>query len=124
MNVWPINTKENKRSAMNAVKAIMGVDGLEVIIRKRVESGSKEQEAWFNILCRMLANETGDSPEAIKTHMKIEVFGLQVSHAFGKRIEFVPPSDFEGMPGFSKLIEKTYQTAAEMGFVLPPPRLK
>ena len=113
-----------KRRALRAVTAIMGADGMEVIIRKRVESGSKEQEAWFNMLCKMIADDTGNSPEAIKTHVKTEAFGIHTSSLMGRTIEFVPRSNYYGMKGFSQLIEGTYRLGAELGIVLPEPRKK
>ena len=123
MKVFPINSLEAKKRAMRAVNEIMGEDGLEVIIRKRVESGSKEQQAWFNMLCKMIADETGNSPEAIKSHVKVEAFGMQAGELSGKSFEYVPRSDLHGMKGFSQLIEGAYRLGAELGFTLPPPRI-
>lgn len=124
MKQFPINSKENKQRALKAVMAILGEDGMEVVIRKRVTSGSMEQKAWFNILCRILADETGDSPEAIKEAMKVETFGRQPAKIGGIEFDFTPRSDSEGMKGYSKLIDTTYRIGAELGVVLPEPRAK
>ena len=77
MKQFPINSKENKQRALKAVMDILGEDGMEVVIRKRVVSGTTEQQAWFNMLCKMVADETGDSPDAVKAAIKKETFGLR-----------------------------------------------
>jgi len=122
VKTFAINSKEAKQHALRAVMAILGSDGMEVVIRKRVESGSREQQAWFNMLCKMIADETGNSPETVKAFIKEEVFGVQTGQIGDKVVEFIPRSDFEGMKGFTKLIEATYRLAAEQGIVLPEPR--
>jgi len=124
MKVFPINSREAKDRALQAVMKIMGADGLEVIIRKRVESGSKEQQAWFNMLVKMIADDTGNAPEAIKAHVKIEAFGMETGIVAGRTVEYIPRSDLHGMKGFSQLIEGTYRLGAELGIVLPEPRVK
>jgi len=121
MQTFPINSLEAKQRALRAVMAILGKDGLEVLIRKRVESGSKEQQSWFNMLCKMIADDTGNSPEAVKAHVKTEAFGLQTGTIAGKTFEFVPRSDLHGMEGYSQLIEGAYRTGADLGIVLPDP---
>jgi hypothetical protein len=121
MRVFPINTLEAKQRALRAVWQILGSDGEEVVIRKRVESGSKEQQAWFNMQCGMIAKETGNTPEAIKAHCKVEAFGMQEGELAGKKFEFIPRSDLHGMAGFSQLIEKANEVGAELGIVLPDP---
>lgn len=122
MRVYPINSKEAKRSALQAVWQIRGEDGLEVVIRKIQSHGTREQVAWFNILCKMIADETGNNPEAIKAHIKEETFGKQVAKIGNKTIEFIPRSDWNGKEGYSQLIDNAYRIAAEMGIVLPDPK--
>jgi hypothetical protein len=124
MKTFPINSKENKQRALRAVMDILGEDGMEVVIRKRVTSGTKSQQAWFNMLCKMVADETGDSPEAIKAAMKKETFGLQSAVIGGIEVDFIPRSDYHGMKGYNQLIETTYRIAADQGIILPEPRAK
>ena len=124
MQVFPMTTKENKQAALRAVMAIMGSDGKEVVIRDAEKEGTKQQEAWFNMLCRMIATETGDDPESIKYLIKEKVFGRIISEVMGVTIEFVPRSNFEGLAGYSKLIECAYRTGADLGIILPEPRKK
>lgn len=124
MQVFPINSEENKRRALRAVWGAMGQDGVEVVIRKRVESGSKEQQAWLNMLCKMIADEIGDSPDAVKAAVKVEVFGYQDAVIAGRKVQFIPRSDWKGMPGFSQLIERAYVIGANLGIVLPDPEPK
>ena len=124
MHVFPINSQENKRLALRAVMATMGADGMEVVIRKRVESGSREQQAWFNMLCKMIADDTGASPDAVKAHVKIEAFGMQTDTLAGRTVQYTPRSDLYGMEGYSKLIEEVYVLGAEQGIVLPDPKPK
>ena len=121
MKQFPINSKENKQRALRAVMAILGEEGMEVVIRKRVTSGTKSQQAWFNMLCKMVADDTGDSPEAVKAAVKKETFGLQVATIGGIDVEFIPRSDYHGMKGYSQLIDTTYRIAADLGIVLPEP---
>jgi hypothetical protein len=122
VRIYPINSRDAKRLALKAVMDIMGEDGMEVVIRKRVKHGSKEQQAWFNMLCKMIADDTGADPESIKAHIKTEVFGLQTSTLAGKTIEYVPRSDLHGMKGYSQLIDGAYRIGAELGIVLPDPK--
>ena len=124
MKQFPINSKENKQRALRAVMGILGEEGMEVVIRKRVTSGTTEQQAWFNMLCKMLADETGDSPEAVKAAIKKETFGLQSAVIGGIEVEFIPRSDYHGMKGYSQLIDTTYRIAADLGIILPEPRAK
>ena len=112
MKVFPINCREAKQRALRAVMDLMGADGMEVVIRKRVESGSKEQCAWFNMLCKMIADDTGNSPEAIKSHVKVEAFGMQAGTLAGKTFEYIPRSDLYGMKGYSQLIDGAYRLGA------------
>ena len=122
MQVFPINSRDAKQRALKAVWHILGEDGMEVVIRKRVKHGSRQQQAWFNMLCKMIADETGNSPDAVKAHVKTETFGLQESTLAGKRIEYVPRSDLHGMEGYTQLIDGTYRLGAELGVVLPDPK--
>ena len=124
MKVFPINSRDAKERALKAVMTIMGADGMEVVIRKRVESGSKEQQAWFNMLVKMIADDTGNSPEAIKAHVKVEAFGMATGTVAGRTFDYIPRSDLYGMKGFSQLIEGAYRLGAELGIVLPEPRVK
>ncbi len=122
MRIFPITSKDAKRSALQAVWSIRGEDGLEVVIRKIKSHGTREQQAWFNIMVKMIADETGNSPEAIKAHIKEETFGKQTATIGGKVIEFIPRSDWDGKEGYSQLIENAYRIAADMGIVLPDPK--
>jgi hypothetical protein len=124
MAVYPLNTKENKQFALRALMGVMGADGKEMIIRKAVEHGTREQESFFNILCGIIANENGDDIESIKYIIKERVFGRVISEVMGVTIEFVPRSNYQGMAGYSKLIEASYRLGAELGIILPEPRKK
>ena len=122
MELFILNSKKEKQKALRALMAVMGEEGMEMILRKRTDHGTKEQERWFNILCRMIADENGDEPESIKYIIKEKVFGRILSEAMGVTVEFVPRSNYEGRAGYSKLIECAYRTGAELGIVLPEPK--
>ena len=122
MQTFILDTKESKQEALRALMAVMAEDGLEVIIRKRTDHGTKEQEAWFNMLCRMMAEEVGDEPESIKYVLKEKVFGRVLSEVMGVTVEFVPRSNFEGKAGYIKLIDRAYIMGADLGMILPEPR--
>ena len=122
MQSIPLNTLANKKEALKILWGIKGEDGMEVVFRKITDDGSKAQEAWFNILCRMIAKETGDDVEAIKTSVKVKAFGRHTAKIGGVSIDFVPRSNYYGMEGYSQLIERSYQLGAELGIILPEPR--
>lgn len=124
MQEFPINSLENKQHALRAVMAILGSDGMEVVIRKRVESGSKKQKAWFNMLAKMIADDTGNNQEAVKAHVKEREWGKHEAEVGGVKIVFIPRSDYYGMKGYSQLIEGIYLLGAELGIVLPDPKPK
>ncbi len=122
MDVYQITSKQAKQRALRAVMAVMGEDGKEVVIRDVQTEGTREQEAWLNILCRMLAQETGNGVEAIKASVKVDKWGYHTAEIGGKSFEFLPRSNYYGMKGYSELIDGVYQLAAELGAVLPNPK--
>jgi hypothetical protein len=122
MKVFSLNSKENKQFALRALMAVMGADGMEMVLRKSVVDGTREQEIFFNILCGIIANENGEDVESIKYYIKERVFGRVISEVMGITIEFVPRSNYQGMAGYSKLIEASYRLGAELGIILPEPR--
>ena len=124
MQSIPLNTRDAKREALRILWGIKGEDGMEVVFRKITDDGSKAQEAWFNILCRMIAKDTGDDVEAIKVSVKVKAFGRHTATIGGVTVDFIPRSNLYGMEGYSQLIEGTYQLGAELGIILPDPKPK
>lgn len=121
MLTFPITSKEAKQRALRAVMGIMKKDDCEVVIRKRQQQGTTQQQAWFNMLCKMIADEIGDHPEAVKAAIKKKRFGTHVATIGGVEVEFIPRSDYHGKKGYSDLIEQAYIEGAEMGIILPEP---
>lgn len=124
MRIFPITSRENKIRALRAVKAIMGADGEEVVIRKITTDATREQEVWFNMLCKMIADETGNSPEGIKAHCKVECFGMETGNIGGVDVEWTPRTRKHGKKGLMQLIDYAYQFGGELGIRLPPPTRK
>ena len=129
MELIILDSKENKQQALRALMAVMAEDGMELVLRKRTDhDGTKQQKAWFNILCGIIAKDSGHTPaeirkytERIKTAIKKQTFGMEVSEVMGVKIEFVPRSGFHGKDGYSQLIECAYRFGAQLNIVLPNP---
>ena len=120
--IWPLNTKENKQRALKALTAVMGSEGKEVIIRKRVENKTTEQRGWFHVLCQLFGSETGYTQGEIKELIKRDVLGTTLVEFAGiGKFEVVKESEGEDRPGYAELIEGAYRLAAEAGIVLPNP---
>lgn len=119
--LWPINTKENKRLALNALTAVMGSEGKEVIIRKRLENKTTDQRNWFHTICKLFGDECGYTQGEVKELVKREILGTSLIEIAGRRFEVVKESEGEDRPGYAELIEGAYRIAAEAGVVLPNP---
>jgi hypothetical protein len=105
-----------------AVMEIMGGDMMEVLIRPHKDNHTAQQQRFFHALCKLFADEVGESPDAIKQAAKKEAFGSQIVKVGDIEVEVMKPSSLAKRDEYSALIETLYRQAAFCGVVLPPAR--
>lgn len=122
--VYIIKTPDIRERAAKAVMAIRGDDNAEVIIQPHIENQTHEQRKFFHAMCKLFADEIGESPEAVKQAAKKEAFGSDVVTVGELTVEVIKPSSVAKKDEYSFLIETLYRQAAFCGVILPSPLYK
>jgi len=117
-----INSKLVRARAAAEVAAIKGEDSMEVVIQPHKDDQTAEQRGFFHVLNKILADELGYAPDAMKSAIKVEAWGSEVVEVCEMTVEVVKSSSGAKKDEYAELIEVTYRIAAEYGVVLPSPR--
>lgn len=124
MKRFIIKTAEIRARASAAVMAIRGEENMEVIIQPHKDDQTGEQRRFFHVLCRLLADELGESPDAIKQIIKAECWGVETVTVGELTVDVIKPSSSAKKDEYSELIETAYRVGAWSGIVLPNPYWK
>lgn len=123
---WLIDSRARWRSVVSALLAFE-IDParrpVELIVREeRIEKSGGQRRLWHAVLGD-LAPRLGLSPKETKQLVKEEFYGVEVREVLGRRYRFVPSTEDSDRDEYGRLIEFTYQLAAENGIELPDRRL-
>jgi hypothetical protein len=97
---------------------------LEIIVREERIEKSNEQRKLFHAVCADLAPHLGLTPRACKLRMKADFYGVEVVNEDGVIVAVVPSSEDSDREEYSRLIDHTYQFAAEQSIALADRRTK
>ena len=97
-------------------------NGITVEISPLVFKHSREQENYYRKWCREFANFIGMTPHTMHDEMLCIYFGYEtVTTPWGWRRNPFIRSGKLTIEQYGELIETLIRTAAEQGFVVPPP---
>lgn len=119
MRKFIIDSPTSKRYALNFISRIELDEGLEIVIRKERKDQKDDQREGFHVLLKLFAEELGYSPDELKEVLKIKALGVEVKTVLGEEVHILKSTTKYTREDYSKLIETTYRTAAELGIVLP-----
>ena len=89
---------------------------LEIIVREPRKEKSHDQRKLWHAVLSDLALEVGHTPAEMKHIVKSEYYGTDIiTLPRGQRFEVVKSSEEEDRAGYSRLIDFTYQFAAQNG---------
>lgn len=117
-----VNTAGARLRAAQAVMAITSADKYEVIIQPNKENQTSEQRGFFHALLKIMADELGYSPDAMKQCIKAECWGVETVTIGELTVDVIKSSAGAKKDEYSELIEVAYRISAEYGIVLPNAR--
>ena len=117
-----INSPQVRARAAAEVANIKGEDNLEVIIKPHVDDQTAEQRGFFHALVKIMADDLGYSPDAMKQAIKAECWGMDTVTVGELTVDVIKSSAGAKKHEYSELLETTYRLGAEMGVVLPNAR--
>ena len=93
--------------------------GWEVTIRRRGDSRSSAQNARFHALCRAVADDIGDSVDAVKAYYKELFLDPQEREVLGHKITIYPSTAAMDVAELARFMEQVEAHAAsELGVFL------
>lgn len=96
----------------------------ELIMRAEYRQKTDAQRKLFHAVCADVAPLWGLTPRAVKLKVKADFYGVEVIDRDGVIVAVVPSSEDSDREEYSRLIDHTYQMAAESGFEIPDRRPK
>jgi hypothetical protein len=97
-------------------------NGITVEVRPYVASQTNKQRGYYWKWCKEFGRFTGNTPNEIHEELLCICYGSEdVYTRIGLRRRPLQRSSKANRTEYSELIETLIQTAAEMGFIVPPP---
>lgn len=122
MRKFVIKSAEIRSRAAAEVMAIRGEDNLEVIIQEHKDDQTTNQRGFFHVLNKIMADELGYAPDAMKQCIKAECWGVETVTVGELTVDVIKSSASAKKDEYAQLIEVAYRLSAEFGIVLPNPR--
>ena len=124
---WRIDSREKWHRILGALAA-MAVDfrrhPVVLIAREEREEKTPEQRKLWHAVIGDLAPRMGMTPAQVKLRVKAAFWGVEVQGEGDFYYALVPSSEDADREEYSRLIDFTYQYAAEAGIVLVDRREK
>lgn len=118
---WRIDSPEKWSRILSALLS-MAVDfrrhPVTLIVREEIREKTPEQRALWHAVIGDLAPKMGLTPAQTKLRVKAAFWGVEVQGEGDFYYALVPSSEDADREEYSRLIEFTYQYAAEAGIVL------
>ena len=122
MRRFIVKSAEIRSRAAADVMAIRGEDNYEVIIQEHKDDQTVQQRGFFHVLNKIMADELGYAPDAMKQCIKAECWGVETVTVGELTVDVIKSSAGAKKDEYSELIEVAYRLGAGFGIVLPNPR--
>ena len=103
----------------NQVKFLNSINSKYVEIKEYHKSRSERQNNLYWCLLGIIANETGNTKEALHEYIKKGFLGYEKEAVFGEIVYFAQSTKNLSIEAFNELIEKVYLLADKLNIKLP-----
>ncbi len=122
MNKIKLDSRDAADRAIKRISSINLDGGLEMVIQKHRPDRSLAQNRLYWKWISVIANETGNDPDALHDHFRSKFLGARLVDVLGQRRAVLPTTTKLSVKDFTMYLERIESFAStEIGITLPQP---